>query len=117
MAIQLCDKSLMTQHACLHQMPSSQVLAMQVYAWGKANGLDLTTYAGLNAALKNSACLECFSDKQIMDAVAAVELSRFDTSGLSDRAIAAQIVELDSMPNHRNLALLAWLKCKYFATH
>lgn len=116
MSVPACDKTLMTVHKCLHQVSERAVKSIQIYTWGQANGLDLTTYTGLNAALKQSACLECLSKKQLDDALTAIDLNKF-APGTNTVTAFGKMVDARELPDHRQQALLVYLKCLYWQTH
>jgi hypothetical protein len=112
-----CGKDLLKAIPCLNCQSEKDLLAMQAYAWINSVGKDVELApADLIAVQKNWACFECMTDTQLLAATVAVEINKFDPGeSFSTRIQEANL--LLKLPKHRLLALIAYLKCQYWATH
>lgn len=113
----IAPKVLMDLHSCLQCESRNELLVIEAYNWARANGLDITTYAGLNAALTQAKCLQCLEGKQLVQAVTAVEFQRFGVAGASTKTVRAQMAEAGQLSDHRLEALILYLKTLYWNSH
>lgn len=107
-----CDKTLLTIYPCLQCLSEQELLTGLAVAWGSAAGMDLTDMANLNTALEGSACLECLSDSQLLQAELAILINYFgsNTSPVHTSSTSA----LSRQAQHRLRALIVYFMCQYF---